>query len=97
MDLILLGVLAVMIVLLINQSRKRKKDANALVDALVVGAVVILHSGIKGRVTLIEDLELEIESVPGSKLRVIKQAVRTIVPVEEPEIDEEFEPKVEGN
>jgi len=97
MDLVLIGVLAVMVLLLINQNRKRKKDANALVDALVVGAKVILHSGIKGTVTLIEDSELEIESTPGAKLRVIKQAVRTIEKEIEPEIEEDSDPKVEGN
>lgn len=98
MDLVLIGVLAVMVLLLINQNRKRKKDANALVEALVVGAKVILHSGIKGTVTLIEDSELEIESTPGAKLRVVKQAVRTIEKEIEPEIEEEeTDPKVEGN
>jgi preprotein translocase subunit YajC len=97
MDLVLIGVLAVMILLLINQNRKRKKDANALVEALVVGAKVILHSGIKGTVTLIEDSELEIESTPGAKLRVVKQAVRTIEKEIEPEIEEDSDPKVEGN
>jgi preprotein translocase subunit YajC len=98
MDLVLIGVLAVMVLLLINQNRKRKKDANALVEALVVGAKVILHSGIKGTVTLIEDSELEIESTPGAKLRVVKQAVRIIEKEIEPEIEEEdSDPKVEGN
>jgi preprotein translocase subunit YajC len=96
MDLVLIGVLAVMVLLLINQNRKRKKDANALVDALVVGAKVILHSGIKGTVTQIEDSELEIESTPGAKLRVIKQAVRMIEKEIEPEIEEDSDPKVEG-
>jgi preprotein translocase subunit YajC len=97
MDLVLIGVLAVMVLLLINQNRKRKKDANALVEALVVGAKVILHSGIKGTVTQIEDSELEIESTPGAKLRVIKQAVRMIEKEIEPEIQEDSDPKVEGN
>lgn len=97
MDLVLIGVLAVMVLLLINQNRKRKKDANALVDALVVGAKVILHSGIKGTVTQIEDSELEIESTPGAKLRVIKQAVRMIEKEIEPKIEEDSDPKVEGN
>jgi preprotein translocase subunit YajC len=96
MDLVLIGVLAVMVLLLINQNRKHKKDANALVDALVVGAKVILHSGIKGTVTQIEDSELEIESTPGAKLRVIKQAVRMIEKEIEPEIEEDSDPKVEG-
>ena len=83
MDFILLGVLAVMILLLVNQNRKRKKDAEALLQSLVVGAKVLLHSGIRGTVTAIEDGDIEIESTPGSKLRVVKQAVRSIDPAAE--------------
>ena len=97
MDLVLLGVLAVMVLLLINQNRKRKREAKSLVDSLVVGAKVILHSGIKGIVTKIEDSELVIESTPKTKLRIVKQAVRSIEPEIEPEIDPENDSKVEGN
>jgi preprotein translocase subunit YajC len=97
MDLVLIGVLAVMVVLLVSQNRKRKKEALALVDALTVGANVILHSGIKGTVTLVEESELEIESTPGTKFRVVKQAVRTIEPKIEEENETEIDPQVEGN
>ena len=79
MDLLLLGVLAVMIVLLISQNRKRKREAENLVNSIEVGSSVLLHSGIKGKVTAMhDDTDLEIESTPGVKLRVVKQAVRGI-------------------
>lgn len=77
MDYILLAVLAVMILLLVNQNRKRKKDAQSLQDSLAVGASAILHSGIKGTITAVSDTEIELESTPGTKLRVVKQAVRS--------------------
>jgi len=79
MDYILLGVLAVMILLLVQQNRKRKKDAESLLGSLAVGTDVILHSGIKGKITAIDGDELEIESTPKTKLRVVKQAVRGVV------------------
>ena len=79
MDFLLLGVLAVMILFLISQNRKRKREAENLVNSIEVGANVLLHSGIKGKVTALhDDSDLEIETTPGVKLRVVKQAVRGI-------------------
>lgn len=68
-----------MIILLITQNRKRKRDAEKLVSSIEVGSAVLLHSGIKGKVTAVhDDTDLEIETTPGIKLRVVKQAVRGI-------------------
>jgi preprotein translocase subunit YajC len=80
LDYILLGVLAVMILLLVQQNRKRKKDAENLLGSLEVGSEVIMHSGIKGTITEINGDDLVIESTPKTKLRVVKQAVRGITP-----------------
>jgi preprotein translocase subunit YajC len=80
LDYILLGVLAVMILLLVQQNRKRKKDAESLLSSLAVGASVILHSGIKGTVTEINGDDIVIESTPKTKLVVVKAAVRAIAP-----------------
>ena len=66
-----------MILLLINQNRKRKKDAQNLLDSLTVGSEAVLHSGIMGQITAVSETEIEIESTPGTKLRVVKQAVRS--------------------
>ncbi len=85
MDYLLLGVLALMILLLISQNRKRRKDAEKLLESLTVGANVLLHSGIKGTVTAIEEFDVVVETTPKVKLRVVKQAVRSV------------EPAVEGN
>jgi preprotein translocase subunit YajC len=80
LDYILLGVLAVMILLLVTQNRKRKKDTENLLSSLAVGASVILHSGIKGTVTEIKGDDLIIESTPKTKLVVVRGAVRAIAP-----------------
>ena len=79
MDIILLGMLALMILLLITQNRKRRREAELLINSLEVGSTVLLHSGIKGTITkIIDDSDLEIETTPKVKLRVVKQAVRNI-------------------
>ena len=84
MDFLLLGVLAVMILLLITQNRKRKREAELLASSLEVGTEVLLHSGIKGKITkLLEESDIEIETTPGVKLTVVRQAVRNIVPAKE--------------
>ena len=78
MDFLLLAVLAAMILLLISQNRKRKRDAENLVSSLAVGANVLLHAGIKGKVAAIDGDDIELETTPGVKLRVVKQAIRGI-------------------
>ena len=84
MDFLLLGVLAVMIILLISQNRKRRREAEALVNSLEVGAEVLLHSGIKGKITKISAVtDRGIETTPCAKLTVVKQAVRNTVTAEE--------------
>ena len=78
MDYLLLGVLAVMILLLISQNRKRRKDAEKLAESLAVGSSVLLHSGIKGVITSVDDMDVVVETTPGVKIRVVKQAVRSV-------------------
>jgi preprotein translocase subunit YajC len=78
LDYLLLGVLALMILLLVSQNRKRRKDAEKLMESLTVGANVLLHSGIKGTVTAIEDNDVVVETTPKVKIRVVKQAVRSV-------------------
>lgn len=85
MDLLLLGVLAAMILLLISQNRKRRKDAEKLVESLAVGSTVLLHSGIRGTISVVEENDLIIETTPGVKLRVVKPAVRSVDAVVEVE------------
>lgn len=85
MDLLLLGVLAAMILLLISQNRKRRKDAEKLIESMAVGSTVLLHSGIRGTISTVEENDLIIETTPGVKLRVVKPAVRSVDAVVEVE------------
>ena len=78
MDYILLGVLAAMILLLVSQNRRRRKESEKLLSSLTEGAKVMLHSGIKGNIVAIEGDDLVVETTPGVKLTVVKQAVRSV-------------------
>lgn len=83
MDALLLAVLALMIVFLVTQNRRRKKEVEAMQASLEVGSLVILHAGIKGKVLSVSDEELEIESSKGTKLTVLRGAVGKVLPAEE--------------
>lgn len=81
-DVLLFGALALLLILLILQNRRRRKEIEAMQGSLSVGAHVILHAGIKGKVTSITNDEVEIESA-GSKLVVLRGAVGKVLPPEE--------------
>jgi len=83
LDALLLAVLALMIVFLVTQNRRRKKEVEAIQASLEVGSLVILHAGIKGKVLSVSDEELEIEPSKGTKLTVLRGAVGKVLPAEE--------------
>ncbi|MDR9362990.1 MAG: preprotein translocase subunit YajC [Microbacteriaceae bacterium] len=77
-DIILVLALGVLILVMFTNNRKRRKQAQELVNSLKVGDQVLLHSGIFGKVTELEEDRLTIETAPKVKLTVIKQAVRSV-------------------
>lgn len=82
MDFILFGALAILIVFMFRNNKKRKKQADELQTSIAVGVNVMLTSGIFGRVTKIDGDRLVIETTPGTSLSVIKLAVREVIAVE---------------
>jgi preprotein translocase subunit YajC len=86
--------LAVMVIFMFRNSRKRRRDAEELQNKFVPGAEVMTQHGIYGTLVSIDDEKNEavIETTPGTKLRVHRQTIsRVIDPVEAQEdvIDEE--------
>lgn len=77
-DIILVLALGVLILFMFTNNRKRRKQAEELINSLKVGDQVLLHSGIFGKVTDLGDDRLTIETAPKVKLTVIKQAVRSV-------------------
>lgn len=77
-DLFLLVALGFLIFMMVWSSRKRKKQAAELEQKLSVGATVMLHSGIIGNITELQDVRAVIETTPGVKLTVVKQAIRSV-------------------
>jgi len=78
-NIILFGALAVLIVFMFRNNKKRKQQADELQASISVGTEVMLTSGIYGRIKSISGDRLVIETTPGTSLTVIKLAVREIV------------------
>lgn len=79
--LMMMAVLALMVVFMIRNSRKQKADREALVAKVVKGANVMTTSGFFGTVLSIDEAENEIvlESMPGTKIRVHRQAIVSVI------------------
>jgi preprotein translocase subunit YajC len=77
-DLFLLVALAAVIFMMYFNGRKRKKAAAEMQSGIKVGAYILLHSGILGTIISLDEKSLVVETTPGTKLTVLKGAVRSI-------------------
>jgi preprotein translocase subunit YajC len=77
-DIFLLVALAFIIFMMFFNGRKRKKAQAEMQAGIKVGAYVLLHSGILGTILSQDEKTLVIETTPGTKLTVLKGAVRSI-------------------
>lgn len=77
-DVLLVIALAVLIAMMFMSSRKRKKQAENLLASVKVGSSVVLHSGIVGTVVSIDGDRAVIETTPGTKIALLKGAIRTV-------------------
>jgi preprotein translocase subunit YajC len=91
----LFALLAVVIIFMFRNSRKRRRDMEELQEKMVPGAEVMTQTGIFGTLISIDDETNQaiIETTPGTKLRVHRQVLARVV---EPEVEEpadEVEPR----
>ena len=84
MDPLSIGMYAIvilMVVFMIRNSRKQKQAREELNTKVVKGANIMTTAGIFGTVVSVDDEnnELVIESAPGTKLRMHRQSVASII------------------
>jgi preprotein translocase subunit YajC len=77
-DLFLVIALGFIIFMMFFNGRKRKKAQAEMQAAIKVGAYVLLHSGILGTIVSQDEKNIVLETTPGTKLTVLKGAVRSI-------------------
>ena len=87
----LFALLAVMIIFMFRNSRKRRRDAEEMQAKLQPGAEVMTQHGIYGTLISIDDEKNEavIETTPGTKLRVHRQTLARVVEPDEIVTDED--------
>jgi preprotein translocase subunit YajC len=76
----LLLIFVIFYFLLIRPQQQRVKQHRALVDAVKKNDVAITGGGILGKVTKVEDNEVEIEIATGVRIRVVKSMLSDIRP-----------------
>ena len=64
--------------LLIRPQQKRAKAHQALISAVKRGDTVVLSSGMIGKVTRVEDAEVNVEIAPSVKVRVVKGMIAEV-------------------
>jgi preprotein translocase subunit YajC len=67
--------------LLIRPQQKRLKDQRATIDAAKKGDTVVTGGGLIGRVTRVDDNEVEIEIAPNVRVRAVKATLSDVRPV----------------
>jgi preprotein translocase subunit YajC len=74
----LLFIFVIFYYLLIRPQQKKVKEHQATVNAVKKGDVVITGGGLIGRVTKVEEHELEIEIAPNVRVKAIKSTITDV-------------------
>ena len=67
-----IAIFAIFYFLLIRPQTRRIKETKAMIDAVARGDRVVTAGGIVGRVTRVDDDEVEVEIAAGVKVKVVK-------------------------
>ena len=75
------GVLVVLVVFMIRNSRKRKRDAEEMMNKVRPGVEVMTNFGLYGKIKSIDDVENKVvlETSPGQTMTVHRQTIARVV------------------
>lgn len=76
----LLLIFVVFYFLLIRPQQKRMKDHRAMIDAVKKGDNVVTGGGLIGKVTRVDENEVEVEVASGVKVRAVKSTLTDVRP-----------------
>jgi len=66
--------------LMIRPQQKRMKDLQSAVNAVKKGDQVVTGGGLVGKVTKVDENEVEVELAPNVKVRAIKATLTSVMP-----------------
>lgn len=64
--------------LLIRPQQKRAREHRALIDAVKKGDTVVTGGGLVGKVTKVDELEVEVELAPNTRVRAVKSTLSDV-------------------
>jgi preprotein translocase subunit YajC len=73
---------------LIRPQKRRQLQARQMLDSVTVGSEVVTAGGIYGRVTEVHDEDVMVEIAPNLQVKLARRAIGTLIPPDEPEIEE---------
>ena len=65
---------------MIRPQMKRQKEVKNMLDALAVGDEIVTVGGLMGKVTSIKDQYLSVELLPGTEVKMQRNAVTAVLP-----------------
>jgi preprotein translocase subunit YajC len=65
---------------MIRPQMKRQKEVKNMIDALAVGDEVVTAGGLMGKVTALKDAYVTVELIPGTEVKMQKNAVTGVLP-----------------
>ncbi len=71
-------IIGIMYFLMIRPQQKRMKEHREMIAAIRRGDTVVTSGGIIGKVTKVEDQELQVEIAEGVKIRVLRSTVSEV-------------------
>lgn len=71
----LLFIFVIFYFLLIRPQQRRAKEHRALIEAVKKGDEVVTAGGLIGKVTRVNDQEVEVEIAPNTRVRVVKATI----------------------
>ena len=82
---------AVLYLIVIRPSQRRKLQQQRIVNELHVGDEVLTAGGIYGTISEVEEDQVTVEIAPNTEVRVARRAIAGVTPKDEPEDDGEHE------
>jgi preprotein translocase subunit YajC len=84
--LLLLGaIFVIMILFMFRSSKRRQQQARTTQSQVVDGARVRTSFGVYGTIVESDDRNVMVEIAPGVRIKMLRQAIATVVPDDEPE------------
>ena len=77
----LLMIFVIFYVLMIRPQQKRVKEHRATIDAVKKGDTVVTGGGLIGKITRVDEGEVEIELAPNTRVKALKSTLSEVRPV----------------